>query len=75
MKPLPPELEAKIDEVKSWMFDGDQKDVAKMAGVAESTVSQMLNKKRVPSKIVLDAGIEVMNKNKARFEIPTMKVA
>lgn len=77
MRTLPPELEAKIDEVKSWMFDGDQKRVAKLARVAESEVSATLNKKKNPCMRVVEKGIEVMNQNKARFECqtPSMKVA
>lgn len=31
MKPLPKELEDKIDEIKSWMFANDQKLVARNA--------------------------------------------
>lgn len=76
MKSLPVELEAKIDEIKSWMFDGDQKEVAKRSRDTESRVSQMLNKKLTPTKKVLEFGIEVMNENKIAFEIqPSMKVA
>lgn len=77
MKPLPSELEAKIDEIKGWMLDGDQKEVAKRARTWETRVSQILNKRIAPDKIVLDAAIQVMNENKARFEIttPKMKVA
>lgn len=68
MKPIPAELEAKIDEVKSWMFDGDQKLVAKKARRDEPWVSRVLNKKVAPDKRILEAAIEVMNENKARFE-------
>jgi transcriptional regulator with XRE-family HTH domain len=76
MKSIPAELEAKLDEIKSWMFNGDQDEVAKRAGVKKQNVSAQLNKKQVPSKKVLDAAIEVMNENKARFEIrETMKIA
>jgi hypothetical protein len=76
MKPLPLELEIKIDEIKSWMFEGDQKEVAKRSGDTCSRVSQMLNKKITPTKKVIESGIEVMNENKVAFEIqPTMKIA
>lgn len=76
MKTLPAELEAKIDEIRSWMFEGDQKKVANKSGKDEPFVSRVLNKKTGPNKKVLDAGIEVMNENKVRFEIkPSMKVA
>jgi hypothetical protein len=76
MKSIPAELEAKLDEIKSWMFNGDQDEVAKRAKVKKQNVSAQLNKKQVPSKKVLDAAIEVMNENKARFEIrETMKIA
>lgn len=76
MKALSPELEAKIDEVNGWMFYGDQKLVAKKSRMPESRVSEVLNKKRSPNKQILDAAIEVMNENKARFEIqPKLKIA
>lgn len=76
MKALPAELEAKIDEIKSWMFDGDQKEVVKRSGVKKQNVCAMLNKRQWPSKKVLDAAIQVMNENKARFEVrETMKIA
>jgi DNA-directed RNA polymerase subunit K/omega len=76
MKALPTELIEKIKEVKSWMFDGDQAEVAKRAKTFETYVSAQLNMRRPPSKKVLDAAIEVMNENKARFEInDRMKIA
>jgi transcriptional regulator with XRE-family HTH domain len=76
MRPLAPELEAKIDEVNGWLFYGDGKEVARRARVQKSRVSEVLNKKRTPSKKILDAAIEIMNENKARFEItPKMKIA
>lgn len=76
MKALPLELAAKIDEIKSWMMDGDQKEVAKRARTFETRVSQILNKKIYPDKRVLDVAIELMNENKLRFEVrPEMKVA
>jgi transcriptional regulator with XRE-family HTH domain len=76
MKPLAPELEAKIDEISGWMLPGDQEEVARRARVDNSWVSKVLNKKMTPTKKVLDAAIEIMNENKARFEItPKMKIA
>lgn len=75
MKPISPELEAKIDEIKLWMFDGDQKQVAKRARVSETWVSRVLNKKTGPDKKVLDYAIELMNENKARFECDKLKTA
>lgn len=76
MKPLPPELSAKIDEIKSWMFYGDQALVAKKAKTWETRVSEVLNKKRQPNKKILAAAIEVMNYNKSQFDCePKMKVA
>ena len=73
---LSPELEAKIDEVKQWLFYGDAKEVAKRARTWETRVSEVLNKRRPPNKKILDAAIEVMNENKARFECsPKMKIA
>jgi hypothetical protein len=68
MKPLAAELEAKIDYVNGWMFSGDQKEVAKRANTWESRVSEVLNKKRAPNKKILEAAIEVMMENKARFQ-------
>lgn len=68
MKPLPPELSAKIDEVKSWMMDGDQARVARKSNKWEAQVSAVLNKKIAPDKKILEAAIEMMNDNKARFE-------
>jgi hypothetical protein len=69
MKKIPPELEAKIDEVRSWMLEGDQGEVARRARVDKTRVSKVLNKRIAPTKRVLEAAIEVMNENKARFEI------
>ena len=76
MRTMSPELEAKIDEIKTWMFYGDAKEVAKRSQEWGTRVSEVLNKKRVPNKRILDAAIEIMNENKARFECgKTMKVA
>lgn len=76
MRALPQDLEAKIDEIKGWMFYGDQALVAKKARTWETRVSEVLNKKRAPSKQILDAAVEVMNENKARFECtPKLKIA
>lgn len=63
-----PELDAKIDEIRNWLFYGDAKEVAKRARTWETRVSEVLNKKRPPSKRILAAAIEVMNENKAQFE-------
>lgn len=68
MRPLPPELEAKIDEIKAWLFYGDVKELAKRARIKGPAVSAMLNKKVFPSKRMLDYAIDLMNENKARFE-------
>ena len=76
MKALPAELSAKIDEIKLWMFEGDQKEVARRAKTFESRVSQILNKRIAPDKKVLEKAIEVMNENRVRFQIePSMKIA
>lgn len=76
MKAIPAELEAKIDEIKSWMLDGDQKEVARRARTWETRVSQILNKRIAPDKRVLDKAIEVMMENKTRFGItPKMKIS
>jgi hypothetical protein len=75
MKPLPAELEAKIDETKSWLFDGDQDKVAARCRKSRVFVNRVFNK-RAFSTQVLAAGIEVMNENKVKFEIqPSMKIA
>lgn len=68
MKSLPPELDAKIDEVKSWLFEGDQIRVAKKSRKSRTWVCKVLNKKAFNSQI-MQAAIEVMNDNKSRFEI------
>lgn len=68
LKPLPPELEAKIDEVKQWMFDGDQARVAKKSKKTREWVNKVLNKHAFNAQI-LKAAIDVMNDNKAKFEI------
>lgn len=76
MKPLPPELEAKINEIKSWMiFDGDQNRVAKKAGLSKQRVSAMFNNRATPNKRMIEAGVEVMNENKATCEVSPMKIA
>lgn len=76
MKAIAPELEAKIDEVKLWMLEGDQDEVAKRAKVDKTRVSKVLNKRITPTKKVLDKAIEVMNENKHRFECSqNMKIA
>lgn len=72
MKPLPPELEAKIDEVHSWMFDGDLDLVKKKCRMSKVYICRVLKKKAF-NQSVLEAAIEVMNDNKSRFEIPNMK--
>ena len=69
MKSLPPELPAKIDEIKLWMFEGDQKEVDRRAKTFETRVSQVLNKRIAPNKTVLEKAIEVMNENRVRFQI------
>lgn len=73
---LPPELEAKIDEAKSWLIvDGDQDRVAAKARKSRVWVNRVLNKHAFNAQI-LEAAIEVMNENKARFECqPKMKIA
>ena len=72
---LPTELEAKIDEVHKWMFEGDQDRVAAKSRKSREWVNKVLNKKAFNAQI-LEAAIEVMNENKARFQIqPNMKIA
>lgn len=76
MKTLAPELEAKIDEVKLWMLDGDQERVAEKACKSRQWVNRVLNKHAFNAD-VLEAAIEVMESNKARFQInkSTLKLA
>jgi hypothetical protein len=68
MRLLPPELEAKIDEVKLWLFEGDQARVAKKSRKSRQWVNAVLNKHAFNAQI-LKAAIDVMNDNKAKFEI------
>jgi hypothetical protein len=78
MRALPKELESFIIEAHSWMFSGDQQEVAKLCSKSESTVSSMFNLKMTPSKEFLDAAKQVMDKNKRRWDIENeseMKVA
>lgn len=75
MKAIPTELEAKIDEINLWMFEGDRDKVAAMSRKSREWVSKVLHKKAFNSQI-LDAAIQIMNENKARFECkPSMKIA
>lgn len=77
MKALAPELEAKIDEVKRWMVsDGDMDRVARLSRKSYRWVNAVLNKHAFNAEI-LDAGIQVMEENKARFQInnSTLKIA
>lgn len=75
MRTIPAELEAKIDEVHSWMLDGDLDKVAKMTKKCKEYVCKVLRKKAFNSEVVI-AGIQVMNENKAKFEINhSMKIA
>lgn len=75
MKTIPVELEAKIDEVAAWMFEGDRDKVAARSRKSREWVSKVLNKHAFNAQ-VLEAAIEVMNENKSRFECkPKMQVA
>jgi hypothetical protein len=76
MKPLPEELTAKIDEIKSWLLvPGDQDKVAAKSRKCREYVNKVLNKKAFNAEVIA-AGVEVMNENKRLFEIkPTMKIA
>jgi hypothetical protein len=65
---LPTELEQKIDEVNQWMFYGDKLRVARKAKKDPDYVGKVLSKQRF-SAAIIEAAIEVMNENKARFEI------
>jgi hypothetical protein len=67
MRALAPELEAKIDEVKLWMLDGDQELVAAKSRKSLRWVNAVLNKHAFNAQI-LEAAIEVMNENRARFQ-------
>lgn len=72
---LPIELEQKIDEAKSWLFEGDQEKVAIKCRKSREWVNKVMNKKAFNAQIV-ESAIEVMNENKAKFQISaSMKVA
>ncbi len=75
MRAIPAELEAKIDEVHSWMLDGDLDKIKNMTRKSKEYVCKVLRKKAFNPDVVI-AGIQVMNENKAKFEISqTMKIA
>lgn len=76
MKQIPTELSAKIDEVHSWMFEGDLDRVAKLSRKSKEWVCKVLRKKVDPNMEIIEAGIQVMNENKMKLEIrPTMQIA
>ena len=58
MRTLPADLEAKIDEVKLWMLEGDQDKVAAKSRKSREWVCKVLNKRAFNASI-LEAGIEV----------------
>lgn len=78
---IPTELQQKVIEANQWLFYGDKKEVAKRARKSEKYTIMVL--KAVMNgdgskfnREIIECAIEVMNENKARFEItPTMKVA
>lgn len=75
LKTFPIELEQKIEEVNSWMFYGDKGKVAKRSCKSLEYVGMVLSKKAFNAQVI-ECAIEVMNENKARFEItPKMQVA
>jgi hypothetical protein len=72
---MPEELSNKIDEARSWMFEGDFNRVASISRKSRVYVSKVMNKRAFNTSI-LEAAIKVMNENKRRFEIePSMKIA
>lgn len=72
---MPPELEDKIREIRQWMFENDMDRVAAKSRKSRRWVGKVLNGHAFNAQIV-EAGIEVMNENKARFECqPKMKIA
>lgn len=74
-KTIPTELGEKINEIDSWLFYGDKAVVASRSGKSKTYVGMVFAKKAF-CREVIDAGIEVMNENKARFEIkPKLKIA
>jgi uncharacterized protein (UPF0179 family) len=76
MENLPVELQAKISEAKSWLFDGDLDKIAKRSNKSKEWACKVMNGHAFNVHVV-EAAIEVMNENKARFQIsqPSMKVA
>jgi hypothetical protein len=74
-KEIPQELATKLKEIDSWLFYGDKKKVAKRVGKRADYVGKVIAGELINPQII-DVAIEVMNENKARFEIkPKMKVA
>lgn len=67
MRTLPPELAAKVKEVRTWMLDGDLDKVAARARKSKIYVSRVMNGHRFNAKI-LEEAIKVMQENKARFD-------
>lgn len=75
MKPLPKELDEKITEIHSWMFEGDQDKIAARTRKSRVFVNRVLNKRAFNAQII-EVALEVMNENRARFELqPKMKLA
>lgn len=62
MRALPKELEDQIDKYKLWMFDGDQKRIAKEKKMSETMVSLVLNKKAF-NKDIVEQAREIAIKN------------
>lgn len=65
---IPDELKDKVKEVRSWMIiDGDMDRVAAKARKSRRWVQAVLNGHTFNAQIV-EAGIEVMEENRARFQ-------
>lgn len=73
---IPAELEDKIKEIRQWMIvDGDMDRVAAKARKSRRWTQKVLNGHTFNAEIV-DAGIEIMEENKARFRVQSnLKIA
>jgi hypothetical protein len=75
LKTFPTELEHKLTEINEWMFYGDKGKVAKRSRKTLEYVGKVLSKKAF-NRHIIECAIEVMEENKARFQItPRMKIA
>lgn len=77
---IPTELQQKVIEANQWLFYGDKKKVAKLANKNEKYTIEVIQAVmrgdgRKFNREIIECAIEVMNENKARFQISQLKVA